>query len=97
MIRDVYIIKMRTGECSYHHTFTRTPVDISLVTGFLSAMSDMIRALPQGSVKSVPAGNYKFTYTPAGQYLYVICSDADEKDVDLEKKIIDLKDVMQDR
>jgi len=93
----VYIIKLRTGECTYHHTFTRTPVDISLVTGFLSAMSDMIRAMPENSVKSVPAGNYKFTYTPAGQYLYVICSDADEKDDELHKKVIELKNVMQER
>ena len=97
MIRDVYIIRLRTGECAFHHTFTRTPVDISLVTGFLSAMSDMIRAMPENSVKSVPAGTYKFTYTPAGQYLYVLCSDADEKDDDLMKKILELKNVIQER
>lgn len=97
MIRDVYIIKLADGSCQYHHTFTRTPVDISLVTGFLSAMSNMIRAMPENSVKSVPAGNYKFTYTPAGQFLYVICSDSDEKNEDLEKKVIDLKNLMQER
>lgn len=96
MIRDVYILNLRTGACNYHHTFTRTPVDISLVTGFLSAMSDMIRAMPENSTKSVPAGNYKFTYTPSGQYLYVICSDADEKDTDLQKKAIELKDLIQE-
>ena len=88
---------MRTGECAFHHTFTRTPVDISLVTGFLSAMSDMIQAMPENSVKSVPAGNYKFTYSPAGQYLYVICSDSDERDEELHKKVLELKDVMQER
>jgi len=97
LIRDVYIIKLRTGSCEFHHTFTRTPVDIALVTGFLSAMSDMIRAMPEDSVKSVPAGNYKFTYTPAGQYLYVVCSDADEKNEDLQKKVIELKNLMQER
>ncbi|MHA1272333.1 MAG: ADP-ribosylation factor-like protein [Promethearchaeota archaeon] len=97
MIRDVYIIRMRTGECAYHHTFTRTPVDISLVTGFLSAMSDMIRAMPENSVKSVPAGSYKFTYTPTSQYLYVLCSDSDERDEDLQKKILELKSTIQER
>ncbi len=97
MIRDIYIIRLRTGECAYHHSFTRTPVDISLVTGFLSAMSDMIRAMPENQWKSVPAGSYKFTYTPAGQYLYVICSDADEKDPELQKKILELKNTIQER
>ncbi|MGV9170952.1 MAG: ADP-ribosylation factor-like protein [Promethearchaeia archaeon] len=96
MIKDAYIIKLRTGEAIYHHSFSRTPVDVSLVSGFLSAMSDMIRAMQENTVKSVPAGNYKFTYTPAGQYLYVICSDADERNEELEKKVIEFKNVVQD-
>ena len=57
----------------------------------------MIQAMPENSVKSVPAGNYKFTYSPAGQYLYVICSDSDERDEELQKKVLELKDVMQER
>ena len=97
MIRDVYIIRLRSGECAYHHSFTRTPVDVSLVSGFLSAMSDMIRAMPEGTSKSVPAGNYKFTYTPAGQYLYVVCSDSDEKNEELQKKVLELKDLITEK
>jgi len=97
MIRDVYIIKLNTGECKYHQTFTRTPVDISLVTGFLSAMSDMIRMMQEDVVKSVPAGNFKFTYTQNNGVLFVICADIDEDDQEVAKKVLSLKQAMQEK
>lgn len=97
MIRDVYIIKLGSGECKYHQTFTRTPVDISLVTGFLSAMSDMIRMMQENVVKSVPAGNFKFTYTQSQGTLYVICADIDEDDQEVGKKVLALKQAMLEK
>jgi len=90
MIRDVFVIKMVNQECKFHKTYSRTPVDESLVTGFLGAMSGLIGAMPEGTVKTVPAGNYSFTYTHAAGYIYVICADSEDKKDDMEKKLRDL-------
>ncbi len=97
MIRDVYIIKLESGDCTYHHSFTKTPVDISLITSFLTGMFDLIKTMDEESMKAVPAGAYKFTYSPDGDYLYILCSDADEKDIDLQKKLFRLKYLIQDK
>lgn len=87
MIRDIFVIQMGTQECKFHKTYSRTPVDESLVTGFLGAMAGLIQTMPEGSVKTVPAGNYMFTYTHAGGYIYVLCSDSDDEKEQLEEKV----------
>ena len=63
MIRDVYFIVASSGQCKYHKSYSRTPVDEALVSGFFTAMGSLITSMPEGQIKSVPAGNYKFTVT----------------------------------
>jgi small GTP-binding protein len=87
MIRDIFLIKMINQECIFHQSYSRTPVDESLVIGFISAMSALIMSMPEKNVKSVPAGTYKFTYSHAGGFIYVLCSDVDDVDADLLKKL----------
>lgn len=87
MIRDIFIIRLSNQECKYHKTYSRTPVDESLVTGFLGAMTGLIQTMAEGSIKTVPAGNYMFTYTHAAGYIYVICSDSDDDKKQLEEKL----------
>jgi small GTP-binding protein len=89
MIRDLFIIKMLNQECVYHQTYSRTPVDESLVLGFVGAMSALIMSMPERGTKSVPAGSYKFTYSHAIGYIFVLCSDVDDGDEDLQKKLTD--------
>ncbi|MCP4760618.1 MAG: GTP-binding protein [archaeon] len=90
MIRDVFVIRMTNQQCKFHKTYSRTPVDESLVTGFLGAMTGLIQTMEEGTIKTVPAGNYMFTYTHAAGYIYVLCSDSDDSREELEKKLRDL-------
>ncbi|MHA1818863.1 MAG: ADP-ribosylation factor-like protein [Promethearchaeota archaeon] len=78
---------MSNQQCKFHKTYSRTPVDENLVTGFLGAMSGLIAAMPEGTIKTVPAGNYMFTYTHAAGYIFVLCSDSDDNKEELEKKL----------
>lgn len=94
MIRDVYFIVSNTGQCKYHKSYSRTPVDESLVSGFFTAMGSLITNMPEGTIKSVPAGNYKFTYTHAGGYLYVICSDNEDDTAQLSERLANIKEQM---
>ncbi|OLS12519.1 MAG: Rab B GTPase [Promethearchaeota archaeon CR_4] len=92
LIRDVYIIIAATGQCIYHKSYSRTPVDETLVSGFLGAMGTTITMMQEGVVKNVPASTYSFTYTHAKGFLYVICTDQDD-----DKQIIATKvgEIMQ--
>ena len=87
MIRDLFVIKTLTQEAVLHESFSRTPIQDSLVLGFISAMSAMILAMPEKNMKSVPAGSYKFTYSHSSGYTYVLASDVDDPDPDLQKKL----------
>jgi small GTP-binding protein len=89
MIRDLFIIKMLDQICVFHQSYSRTPVDESLVIGFVGAMSAMISSMPEKSTKSVPAGTYKFTYSHTKGYIFVLCSDVDDDEKDLNKKLGD--------
>ena len=60
-------------------------------------MSGLISAMPEGNVKTVPAGNYVFTYTHAAGYIYVLCSDSDDNKEELEKKIRELMMTMVEK
>ncbi|MHA1341310.1 MAG: ADP-ribosylation factor-like protein [Promethearchaeota archaeon] len=86
MLRDIFVIQMSNQVCKFHRSYSRTPVDESLVTGFLGAMSGIIQTMPEGVVKTVPAGNYMFTYTHAAGYIYVLCADSGDNKEELEKK-----------
>ncbi len=94
MIRDIYVIISQTGQCKYHKSYSRTPVDEALVSGFFTAMGGIITSMPEGQIKSVPAGNYKFTYTHAGGFLYVVCSDTDDDTEKLSERLGKVKDAM---
>ena len=87
MIRDIFIFRLMNQQCIFHQTYSRTPVDESLVSGFISAMSALIMAMPEGGLKSVPAGAYKFTYAHGAGFIFVLCSDSDDQDEDLQKKL----------
>ena len=87
MIRDLFIFKMMTHECRMHRAYAKTPIDDNLVSGFIAAMSGLIMTMPEGDVKSVPAGTYKFTYAHAKGFIFVLCSDAGDQDADLAKKL----------
>jgi len=89
MLRDIFVIQMNNQVCKFHRSYSRTPVDESLVTGFLGAMAGIIQSMPEGTVKTVPAGNYIFTYTHAAGYIYVLCADTGDDKVALEKKTRD--------
>ncbi|MBD3352443.1 MAG: GTP-binding protein [Candidatus Lokiarchaeota archaeon] len=89
MIRDIFVIRINNQECKYHRTYSRTPVDENLVSGFLGAMAGLIQTMPEGTSKTVPAGNYMFTYTHAAGYIYVICSDSDDDKEELKEKVRD--------
>jgi len=95
MIRDIFIIRMQNQQCVFHQTYSRTPVDESLVGGFISAMSALIITMPEKGTKSVPAGSYKFTYAHASGYIFVLCSDIDDLDTDLQKKELATIDKVQ--
>ena len=90
MIRDLFIFKMMTHECRMHRSYAKTPIDDNLVSGFIAAMSGLIMTMPEGDVRSVPAGTYKFTYAHARGLIFVICSDAGDPDADLAKKLDNL-------
>jgi small GTP-binding protein len=44
--------------------------------------------MPEDGVKSVPAGAYKFTYAHSQGYIFILCSDADDLDEELQKKLL---------
>ncbi len=90
MIRDLFIFKMMTHECRMHRAYAKTPIDDNLVSGFIAAMSGLIMTMPEGDVKSVPAGTYKFTYAHAKGFIFVLCSDSGDRDEDLAKKLSNL-------
>ena len=90
MIRDLFVFKMMTHECKMHRAYAKTPIDDNLVSGFIAAMSGLIMTMPEGDVKSVPAGTYKFTYSHAHGFIFVLCSDAGDMDEDLAKKLANL-------
>lgn len=97
MIRDIFILKLLDQLCVFHQSYSRTPVDESLVVGFVGAMSAMISTMPEKTTKSVPAGTYKFTYAHAKGYIYVLCSDVDDAEADLQKKLISTIDKIVER
>ncbi|MHA1731734.1 MAG: ADP-ribosylation factor-like protein [Promethearchaeota archaeon] len=97
MIRDIYFIVAATGQCVHHQSYSRTPVDEALVSGFFSAMGSIITSMPEGQIKSVPAGTYKFTYTHAQGFLYVVCSDTDDDSEKMAERLQKVKDVMVQR
>jgi len=90
LIRDVYIIVAGTGQCIYHKSYSRTPVDEALVSGFLGAMGSMITMMQEGTVKNVPAGNYSFTYTHAKGFLFVVCADQEDDKQKIATKVGDV-------
>lgn len=87
MIRDLFIIKMPEQRTVFHHSYSRSPVDENTVIGFIGAMSMMILSVPEEYVASIPAGNYKFTYAHMQGYIYVVCSDVNDNETDLQKKL----------
>lgn len=97
MIRDFFIFRLATGQCTFHRSYSRTKMEDALVGGFFSAMGSLIAAMPEGLVKSVPAGNYKFTYTHAGGYLAVVCSDNEDDSKQIGERLTSVKDVLVDR
>jgi small GTP-binding protein len=97
MIRDLFIIKMLDMLCVFHQSYSRTPVDESLVVGFVGAMQAMISTMPEKSAKSVPAGSYKFTYAHVRGYIFVLCSDVDDAEPDLHKKLASALDRIQEK
>lgn len=87
MIRDLFIIKMHDQLCVFHQSYSRTPVDEGLVLGFVGAMGAMISTMPEKAPKSVPAGTYKFTYSHTANFIFVLCSDVDDEEKELNKKL----------
>jgi len=79
-----------THECRMHRAYAKTPIDDNLVSGFIAAMSGLIMTMPEGDVKSVPAGTYKFTYAHSKGFIFVLCSDSGDRDEDLAKKLSNL-------
>jgi small GTP-binding protein len=87
VIRDLFIIKMPEQRTVFHQSYSRTPVDENTVIGFIGAMSMMILSVPEEFVATIPAGNYKLTYAHMQGYIYVVCSDVNDNEADLQKKL----------
>src|SRR6056297_554978 len=97
MIRDIFIIDKQKLECMYHQTYSRTPINESLVLGFVGGMASLITTMQEKATKSVPAGNHKFTYAHSMGYIFVIVSDVDDEDEKLQEKLVDAIEMVEEK
>jgi hypothetical protein len=82
-IYDVYII-YRDGRNLFHKNFCQSSLDPSLISGFLSALSDFAKqALPsQGSLREIEKGDIKLILNHGKNIIMALVSETkDEKDL----------------
>lgn len=95
---DLYII-YRDGRSIYHKSFCHTSLDASIISGFLSALSDFAKeALPsEGMLKVIEKGNIKVVFSH-GRIIHMalISETEDKKDIIyLNNRLLDLTEKLE--
>ncbi len=90
-INEFYIIT-ETGTCIYSKSRT-DEIDQSLFAGFMTALNAFSKQMTKDNINAFSLGKSKYVIVSANRLLFVARIDIKEKDKEMHKSLLDMRDI----
>ncbi len=84
-------ILTKDGKSLLFRNYGDSEIDRDLLAGFLSAFSGFMKEISQSDIKSTATDDFKYYYTIIGEMIIVVCTDLEDDDAAVNKKITSIR------